>query len=71
MLCSTRISVSLYTSCHLPSGSPIRILSPLLTEKVNSDDESSFTIEGNVGAWKTRTTVDPMLNAATCNVKAR
>lgn len=46
-----------YCSRHLPKASPTRILSPHLMENLNSDEESPiFT-----GAWKTITTVDPML----------
>lgn len=52
-----------YESCHLPSASPTRILSPFLVQKLNSD-EPWFLGDLETGAWNTSTTVDPILKAA-------
>lgn len=50
--------------CHLPRASPTRILSPGFTQNLNSCDESPSWSCFDIGAWKTSTTVDPMLKAA-------
>lgn len=54
-----------YWSWHLPRASPTWTLSPRRTKNSKSDEEFPFFCDIDVGAWKTSTTVDPMLNAAT------
>lgn len=66
IMCTWLNKCCCYQSWHLPSASPTRILSPRLMQNLNSNEESpSSTDFDDMGAWKTSTTVDPMLKAAT------
>lgn len=62
---------STYWLPHLPMASPTLISSPFFTQNLNSGDELMPPAKPEMGAWKMRTTVEPMLNAATWKGKVQ